>query len=94
MAQDIKIVLAGRTYPLTVAQGEEEIVRKAVKEIDEMLKKFEKQYAVSDKQDVLAMCSLQLATQLLTLKQQSLNQEQNIESKINKLNSKLTEIIT
>ena len=78
MAQDIKIVLAGRTYPLTVAQGEEEIVRKAVKEIDEMLKKFEKQYAVSDKQDVLAMCSLQLATQLLTLvliKNKILNQK-------------------
>ena len=29
-----------------------------------MIKRFEKSYAVRDKQDVLAMCALQFATQV------------------------------
>ncbi len=44
-------------------EGEEEGIRLAVKKINELLKKFEKNYEVRDKQDVLAMCALQFASQ-------------------------------
>lgn len=60
----IKVTIADRVYPLTIRTIEEEGVRKAVKKIDELSKKFEKSYAVQDKQDVLAMCSLQFASQV------------------------------
>ena len=61
----IKLTIADRVYPLTVAPDQEEDLRKSAKKIEAMIKQLEKNYAVRDKQDVLAMCSLQYATQLL-----------------------------
>jgi cell division protein ZapA len=50
-------------YPLTVELNQEEGLRSASKKIDVMMKQFEENYAVRDKQDVLAMCALQFASQ-------------------------------
>lgn len=60
----IKISIADRVYPLTVDMSQEEGLRSASKKIDVMMKQFEENYAVRDKQDVLAMCALQFASQL------------------------------
>lgn len=60
----IKISIADRVYPLTVDFSQEEALRLASKKIDAMIKQFEENYAVRDKQDVLAMCALQFASQL------------------------------
>jgi cell division protein ZapA len=43
---------------------EEEGMRKAAANINQLISKYEKNYAVSDKQDVLAMCALQFASKL------------------------------
>jgi cell division protein ZapA len=59
----IKISIADRVYPLTVELPQEEGLRSASKKIDVMIKQFEENYAVRDKQDVLAMCALQFASQ-------------------------------
>ena len=59
----IKISIADRVYPLTVYLSQEEGLRSASKKIDKMIKQFEENYAVRDKQDVLAMCALQFASQ-------------------------------
>ena len=59
----IKISIADRVYPLTVELTQEEGLRSASKKIDVMIKQFEENYAVRDKQDVLAMCALQFASQ-------------------------------
>ncbi len=67
MADDklkIKLSIADRVYPLTIAPNQEEGLRKAAKNIEAMIKKFEESYAVRDKQDVLAMCALQFASQV------------------------------
>jgi cell division protein ZapA len=56
--------MADRVYPLTVDPSQEEGLRSASKKIDVMIKQFEQNYAVRDKQDVLAMCALQFASQL------------------------------
>lgn len=59
----IKITIAGRVYPLSIKNAiEEEGMRKAANKINELVTKFEQSYAVSDKQDVLAMCALQFAS--------------------------------
>jgi len=59
----IKVTIGDRVYPLTIkSDGEEEGVRKAVKKINDLIKKFEENYEVRDKQDVLAMCALQFAS--------------------------------
>ncbi|MEC4114362.1 cell division protein ZapA [Myroides pelagicus] len=59
----IKISIADRIYPLTVSYSQEEALRSASKKIDTMIHQFEENYAVRDKQDVLAMCALQFASQ-------------------------------
>ncbi len=74
----INIVIAGRNYPLTVSSvKEEEGMRKAAKSINKLISLFEQNYAVSDKQDVLAMCALQFASKLeiTSLQKNSTNKE-------------------
>ena len=58
----IKVVVAGRTYPLTVNQGEEVRVQKAAGDINKAIKLLQDNYAVKDMQDLLAMTALQLAS--------------------------------
>ncbi len=65
----IKVIIAGRSYPLTIKRDEEESIRKAAKEVDKIIANFQTNYAVKDKQDLLAMTALQLATRSLTGKQ-------------------------
>jgi cell division protein ZapA (FtsZ GTPase activity inhibitor) len=61
----INVVIAGRTYPLSVNNtNEEEGMRKAANSINKLISLYEQNYAVSDKQDVLAMCALQFASKL------------------------------
>lgn len=82
----IKVTIAGRVYPINVKnENEEEGMRKAAKHINDMVTKFENNYAVSDKQDVLAMCALQFAS---LIEINSINKDQDITEvteKINKL---------
>jgi len=59
----IKVTIAGRSYPMKVKSvNEEEGMRKAANHINDLVTKFEKNYEVGDKQDVLAMCALQFAS--------------------------------
>ena len=60
----IKLTIADRVYPLSVAPEQEEALRASAKKIEAMIKQLEQNYAVRDKQDVLAMCALQYATQV------------------------------
>lgn len=60
----IKISIADRVYPLTIDPRQEEGLRKAAKQIELMTKSFEQNYAVRDKQDVLAMCALHFASKV------------------------------
>ncbi|MGB0479501.1 MAG: cell division protein ZapA [Flavobacteriaceae bacterium] len=59
----IKLSIANRVYPLTIAASQEEGLRIAAQKIDATVKKFEQSYSVQDKQDVLAMCALQFAAE-------------------------------
>ena len=68
----IKLSIGNRVYPLTIDPSQEEGLRKAAKNIDAMIKQFEQSYSVRDKQDVLAMCALQFASQV---EQKSIDKE-------------------
>ena len=91
----IKLSIADRVYPLTVDPSQEEGLRSASKKIDAMIKQFEQSYAVRDKQDVLAMCALQFATQveqkqIITSQtsETTLTRLQNLDKKLSELLSK------
>lgn len=88
--QKIKISIADRVYPLTVNPNQEEGLRSASKKIDIMIKEFEQNYAVRDKQDVLAMSALQFAAQVEQKQIDKANQLENSISKINELNTILS----
>ncbi len=59
----IKVNIAGRTYPLTVDSSEEPLIRNAEQQLDASINMFQKNYAVKDKQDLLAMAALQVSSQ-------------------------------
>jgi len=82
----IKVTIADRVYPLTIKLDEEEGVRRAVKKIGELSKKFSQSYAVQDKQDVLAMCALQFASRLEVKNIYDDMGVKNVENKLREIN--------
>lgn len=58
----LKVVVAGRTYPLTVQETEVEKVQRAADDINKAIKQLQENFAVRDMQDLLAMTALQLST--------------------------------
>jgi cell division protein ZapA len=78
----IKLSIADRVYPLTIDPKQEEGLRKAAKNIDQLAKKFEQNYAVRDKQDVLAMCALQFASKI---EQNGIDRSENSKAALERL---------
>ena len=87
----IKLSIADRIYPLTINPTQEEGLRLATKKIEEMIKRFEKSYAVRDKQDVLAMCALQFAAQVEQKEIDKESDTEQVEEKLSALNQLLQE---
>ena len=89
----IKLSIADRVYPLTIHPHQEEGLRKAAKEIEQLAKNFEKNYAVRDKQDVLVMCALHFASKL---EQQQIDEDQmsdQTRERLNALHTILDEVL-
>ena len=81
----IKLTIANRVYPLTISPEQEASLRASAKKIEATIHQLEKNYAVRDKQDVLAMCSLQYAAQLEKLKSQEASAPSKSEDKMQEL---------
>tara|TARA_B110000285_G_scaffold149227_1_gene166560 strand:- start:535 stop:819 length:285 start_codon:yes stop_codon:yes gene_type:complete len=58
----VKVVVAGRTYPISVEEPEREKIINAAADINKAIKMLKDNYAVKDMQDLLAMTALQLAS--------------------------------
>jgi len=87
----IKLSIANRVYPLTIEPDQEEGLRKAALKIDAMIKQFEQSYSVRDKQDVLAMCALQFASQTEQSAIDTTNLNDEVENKLKSLDQLLKE---
>lgn len=87
----IKVSIANRVYPLTINPSQEEGLRKAAKKIEAMISQFEQNYSVRDKQDVLAMCALQFASQVEQKTIDKANVSEEVEQKLDALNQLLHE---
>nr|WP_297308724.1 cell division protein ZapA [uncultured Flavobacterium sp.] len=85
----IKISIADRVYPLTVEPSLEEGLRSASKKIDSMIKQYEENYAVRDKQDVLAMCALQFASAQENKKIQSTEEYEDAILRLQNINERI-----
>lgn len=89
----IKVSIAGRIYPLTIKREEEENIRKAAAKIEAIVKQFESNYAVKDKQDLLAMCALQLSTKVENDKGKTLIDTSTVDSEIDAIQSDISAML-
>ena len=90
----VNLVIAGRTYPLNVNNTEEEEgMRNAAAKINQLISIYEQNYAVNDKQDVLAMCALQFASKLEIRYIEQDNNQTKVLKKIQKLTNELSKYL-
>lgn len=61
---NIKVEIAGSTFPVKVNIVDQANIEEAISLINTKIAEFEKNYAIKDKKDVLAMVMLQLVAQL------------------------------
>jgi cell division protein ZapA len=81
--------IAERQYPLKVTPEEEVVVRQAAKLINDKIKLLTNQFDVKDKQDMLSMTALELATTLIKLQEETNTLKEEIIQEINILNESL-----
>ncbi len=85
----LKVFIAGRTYPITVKQEEEQVVLNAAKMITDKVKEMEQSYAIRDRQDLLAMSALNL----LVAQQITPGKSSGLEKEIHQLDLFITEYL-
>ena len=61
---NITVLIAGRPYPLRIKEGDETIIRRIVKEVNDKIALFQNTYPSKDRQDHFAMVLLTLAVDL------------------------------
>jgi cell division protein ZapA (FtsZ GTPase activity inhibitor) len=59
----INVEIAGATYPVKISSADEGKLREVVTLTNTKITEFERNYAIKDKKDVLAMVALQLVSQ-------------------------------
>jgi cell division protein ZapA len=89
----IKLHIANRIYPMKIDRNSEEYIRNAVKEIDVRLKFYEDNYAIKDKQDLLAMCLIEYASKYKSFSNKNIVDDKDLINNLSKIESLLDENI-
>ncbi len=89
----IKIDIANRQYPLKIRKDTEERVKKAASMISERLSDYEKQYAVSDKFDLVAMCLIHFATECVNLSEDAKQEQEQTGEALTAMQSAITDYL-
>ena len=85
----INIVIADRSYKLTVARADEGMVRKAASLINERIKSYSAHYVFKDIQDLLSMTALQFATSSVKYESELAYRDQDLGHQLDELNALL-----
>jgi cell division protein ZapA (FtsZ GTPase activity inhibitor) len=67
----VTVIIADRPYPLKVKRSEEDKIREAAKKINDRIREYQINYGGKDKQDYLAMASLNIAMEHNLQKQET-----------------------
>ena len=78
---------------MTINRNAEENIRKSVKKIEERLKFYEKNYAIKDRQDLLAMCLIEVAAKLESLNNSADKDNKDVELTLVNIESALSKVI-
>lgn len=62
--KQITLLIAGRPYPLRIAEADEAAIRRITRDLNEQVNRFQLKYPNRDKQDCLAMVLLTYAVDL------------------------------
>lgn len=89
----IKVKIANRVYPLTVKATEEEGIRKAAERINHSINEFERLYDVKDKQDLLAMVALKIASKNFELENKGILDDTGVEEDLIKIEQLFNQIL-
>lgn len=87
----ISVNIADRPYRLTIRREEEEIIRKAATKINDKVKNYSANYAFNDKQDLLAMVALEVATMALNSESRLSDIDNSLLNELSDIDSMLTE---
>ena len=89
----IKLHIANRIYPMKIERKSEEFIRNSVKKIEERLKFYEENYAIKDKQDLLAMCLIEYASKFESVNNKKVVEDDGLSEKLAKIDSLLSSSI-
>lgn len=95
MAQKLNITLkiADRTYPLTIDSDLEQAYRQAADEINKLIRSFEGNYDVADRQDTLAMCAIAVSARWFGASLQKEEQQTDTQERMEKIHHLLDSIL-
>ena len=86
----IKLNIANRFYPMKIDRSSEEIIRNSVKKIDDRLKFYEENYAIKDKQDLLAMCLIEYASKFESVNNKNVVEDDGFTEKLTEIEAILS----
>lgn len=86
----IKLHIANRIYPMKIERKSEEFIRNSVKKIEERLKYYEENYAIKDKQDLLAMCLIEYASKFESVSSKKVVVDDGLSVKLAKIEALLS----
>ena len=75
---------------MKIDRNSEEHIRNSVKKIEDRLKFYEENYAIKDKQDLLAMCLIEYASKFESLNNKKEDDEVDLINKLSKIDESLT----
>ena len=81
----IKLHIANRIYPMKIERSSEEYIRNAVKKIENRIKFYEENYAIKDKQDLLAMCLIEYASKFESINNKNIVEDDGLTEKLNQI---------
>lgn len=87
----ITVNIADRPYRLKIKREEEEVIRKAVKEIEQRIREYSEHFAFNDKQDLMAMVLLHYASTVQKLEGDLLSGENMVIKRLQQMEELITE---
>ena len=89
----VKIKISDREYPMKVAPGDEERIRKAGKIINEKIKIYREKFGIDDKQDLLAMVAFDSVVDKMETEGESESTDNSVMERLKSLNQELARVL-
>ncbi len=90
----IKVTIAGRVYPLKIKKVDEDRILKAAGLLNDRIKEYEQQYAVTDKLDLVAMCAIQFASEFINVSEELENEKVALTNSVASVSSRISEFLS